>query len=550
VAGTSTNGANLTARGYLRLIPESGKAKEGDFVSIIQHPDGAAMQIALRENEVTRADETEPFIWYHADTAHGSSGAPVFNDSFQIVALHASGRIRRNAQGQYARTDGTWVQSLDGLAETDVIWEANVGYRISRICAALTAQAPARSPQYAEILAKAMRGGDVLSVAVDNIKSNVNEREAKLPAAGASSLMATVPQSSRPMQTIAANGPVTVQITVDIGSGLASVAGGPTTLNTEGALETEKFEMRIPVIYDRLDERKGFDPRFLELTSGKDAPAPKQTAAGKALLSPRLDNAGTELKYNHFSVWIQKERRLALNTASNVDWRARKKVVDGKSTSRASLAGFPPKGSFAEQWVNDPRIAAGDQLPDTFYSDDRGAFDKGHIVRRDDVCWGETFEDIQMANGDTYHVTNCSPQIKAFNQGQAGEDNWGDLESHIQKATKTDHEKAIIYAGPVFSPDDRWFQGKDDSGGARIQIPSRFWKIVVVKGANGAAEAYGFVLSQDVRSITETEFYITEDWIGALKPISEIDGLLRGWLSLKDLIPVDHYQQARAALTS
>ena len=40
VAGRSTQGDELSPRGYLRMHPETGKVKEGEFVTIVQHPDG------------------------------------------------------------------------------------------------------------------------------------------------------------------------------------------------------------------------------------------------------------------------------------------------------------------------------------------------------------------------------------------------------------------------------------------------------------------------------------------------------------------------------
>jgi endonuclease G len=242
---------------------------------------------------------------------------------------------------------------------------------------------------------------------------------------------------------------------------------------------------------------------------------------------------------------MQKNRRLALFTASNVDWRARQKVVDGKKTDRDTLAGFLPNEFVIEQWVSDDRIDPAHQLPDIFYSEDRGAFDKGHLVRRDDMCWGTTFEDIQMGNGDTYHVTNCSPQTAVFNQGAEGEENWGDLESHVQKATKKDNEKVVIYAGPIFSQTDRFFRGKDDSGAAKVQIPSRYWKIVVTK-LNGKPAAYGFLLKQDVKAITEKEFFVTDEWIGSMIKLSSLKTKLRGWLNLDDLIAVDQFDAVHA----
>ena len=36
-----------------------------------------------------------------------------------------------------------------------------------------------------------------------------------------------------------------------------------------------------------------------------------------------------------------------------------------------------------------------------------------------------------MGNGDTYHTTNCSPQVAGFNRAANGEDNWGDLENLV-----------------------------------------------------------------------------------------------------------------------
>src|SRR5262249_47540132 len=156
-----------------------------------------------------------------------------------------------------------------------------------------------------------------------------------------------------------------------------------------------------------------------------------------------------ELKYHKFSVVVHKRRRLALFTAANVDWRRPSRLVNGRVPTRKELTGLPDR--TAEQWGTDPRIPGGHQLPDGFFTKDEGAWDKGHLVRRDDVCWGSSFEDIQMGNGDTYHTTNCSPQVAGFNR-PANDDNWGDLEKIVQKETKS--EKVILFSGPVLADDD------------------------------------------------------------------------------------------------
>ena len=61
----------------------------GEYVNIIQHPNGGTKQIVLTANQVVKIDEVE--ISYTTDTMPGSSGSPVFNDLWQVVALHHAG---------------------------------------------------------------------------------------------------------------------------------------------------------------------------------------------------------------------------------------------------------------------------------------------------------------------------------------------------------------------------------------------------------------------------------------------------------------------------
>jgi len=73
--------------GYLKIKPRD--IEINDKVNIIQHPAGGPKQIAMNDNEVKYVDET--FVQYITDTLPGSSGSPVFNDDWQVVALHHSG---------------------------------------------------------------------------------------------------------------------------------------------------------------------------------------------------------------------------------------------------------------------------------------------------------------------------------------------------------------------------------------------------------------------------------------------------------------------------
>jgi endonuclease G, mitochondrial len=90
-------------------------------VNIIQHPGGQPKQIAIRNNLAARLQGDN--LAYFTDTAAGSSGSPVCNDRWQVIALHKASTIsfgKYNYQGK----DTAWV---------------NIGTTIERIVADLQA---------------------------------------------------------------------------------------------------------------------------------------------------------------------------------------------------------------------------------------------------------------------------------------------------------------------------------------------------------------------------------------------------------------------------
>jgi endonuclease G len=136
VSDVSLDGTTLQRYGWNRLIADQGKALKGEPLNIIQHPRGDAKQIVLRSNELV--DLFEHYAHYVTDTEPGSSGSPVFNDQWEVVALHHSAVPKTDDQGNYIANDGTiWTPGRD---PDDLAWVANEGIRVSSLVEYITRQ--------------------------------------------------------------------------------------------------------------------------------------------------------------------------------------------------------------------------------------------------------------------------------------------------------------------------------------------------------------------------------------------------------------------------
>ncbi|MEQ1743940.1 MAG: trypsin-like peptidase domain-containing protein [Saprospiraceae bacterium] len=92
----------LSQWGFVEFDP-SAVPTVGEPVTIIQHPKGEDKHIALNANDVLSA--WNQHLYYTADTEPGSSGSPVFNKDWKVVAIHhagktdAEGGLQINAKG-------------------------------------------------------------------------------------------------------------------------------------------------------------------------------------------------------------------------------------------------------------------------------------------------------------------------------------------------------------------------------------------------------------------------------------------------------------------
>lgn len=110
VKDNPATGKNLSEFGHLDMIPEAGKILEGEYVSVIQHPRGGPKAVTLRENQVQSVHGD--FIHYLTDTEPGSSGSPVFNDQWKVVALHHAGVPDPENPDRWIANEGIRISSI------------------------------------------------------------------------------------------------------------------------------------------------------------------------------------------------------------------------------------------------------------------------------------------------------------------------------------------------------------------------------------------------------------------------------------------------------
>lgn len=491
------DGGPLDDLGLVSLIEATPKVLVGQPVNIIQHPQGRGKSYAIRENRLVDILDTG-FLHYETDTLGGSSGSPAFSQNWELVALHHSG-VPNIVDGKiFARNGAEW--DPETMTDDDVEWVANEGIRVSAIVGALRELKMAQPDQQVRLDKLIGSTGDPLRV-VERI-AQVTPNNPTLSGGAAVS-----------QNNFYFSGPVTINI---IGGSSPAIEATPAAIAAIATPPIQALEKKQN--FDRnYAKRKGYDPNFL----GLSLPPPVVSAGRLDEMYRDHDGAVLALPYHHFSIAMNETRRMCMWAASNADYSAA--VRDDRP--RAAFGG--------EDWRLDPRLPEELQIQnDEFYGPAR-RIDRGHVVRRDDNCWGATPLEIEYANADSYHWSNCTPQHEAFNQEHAQKAEykgvvgiWGGLESLIAKALEKHDFKATIFAGPVL---DNQNDPRADLGGGEIQYPTRFWKIIAIAaepGAASAATAYGFVLDQgDVLARFGIEAIDVSPFKAHQYPVAEIEAL-------------------------
>jgi len=474
----------LSSVGYIFLDLAAGKLgdEEVELLNIIHHPGGDFKQLSIRENQFTKIMATT--LWYKSDTAQGSSGSPVFNDQWQVVALHHMGVPDMTPDGKhYLDIDGKVIPEVNGkVDEVRIHWIANEGIRISVILKDVFKKFPDSS--YINGLKKAPP-----LLTTKTLSSGINK---PIP-----------PQQEKndtDMDTTTNN-----KIEISFPASLMDASGNVTiNINNRGGiapLVTENKNVQ-PAINDGLNEVKKVDKEngvdfsackgYLSSFMGVSIklPLPQKTFQKQIA---KLSNGKMELKYFKYSVLFNEVTKMPALSAINVEGNPSLRLDDSERS---------------DDWLRDKRISIDTQLTDKFYAG--SGFDKGHMSRFEDANWDNSEVEAFRNGIYTCFYTNACPQVPGLNRAGGI---WGKLEKAIlEKGVKKENGKLgriTVFNGPIFSEaKNRKFRGEI--------VPMEFFKIIVWRNDDNQVRATGFKLSQEdlVGDIKFTEtFGIQEEAI-------------------------------------
>jgi endonuclease G len=92
--------------GYLPLRDRNMAVNQR--LNVIQHPDARPKEVALHDNEITTIFANA--LRYRTDTEPGSSGSPVFDNEWELIALHHAGGDFQN--GQWLNNEGMRIDRI------------------------------------------------------------------------------------------------------------------------------------------------------------------------------------------------------------------------------------------------------------------------------------------------------------------------------------------------------------------------------------------------------------------------------------------------------
>ena len=430
--------AKLGSIPWLPMSDAPNKHMLGEVANIIQHPKGRYKELVLRENQLVARDEMARVLHYIADTEPGSSGSPVFNNDWQVIALHHWG--------------GPW---LEGGGLTGQRREINEGVRASEIVKYLRAKRSALDPSNAEMVARALQLWDGQSAPYD-------------------------PSGGRPnpsIKTISESN-VTSEATRRQKEDFSD-RGGYEPGFLRGVLLPLPDLPREHTAARNLEARIGDDPYELRYHHFSI-----------------VMNGARRLAY-FTACNIDGSRMFAINRQTGAVTEDPSLGIMDLESAEASGDFRPDHRVGIDEQMTKPfyeaQIVAGYPVATSGGRKAR-MFQKGHIVLRSDPSWGTEAQAV-AAEQDTFFYTNAAPQVGFFNQGsepnrpgQKGKLRWRAVETFVLRNAITERQRVTVFAGPIFRDDDPEYRFGS-------QVPLRFWKIACWV-ADGKLHAIALIANQ------------------------------------------------------
>jgi len=544
----------IEAFGWSPLSNAGNKHSLGEFANIIQHPNGEPKQVVLQDNLIAARDDF--VLHYFADTETGSSGAPVFNNNWQVIALHHWGHA-------FNLTESAHAYRPDSV---------NEGIRISQIVEHARDQRDSLLPSARASIESMLQIGalqDRPSISVTPHRGSTPAPVQLVTQPVAHSAQESAQFHYEPSQQ---GGAAVWTIPLQVAVSFPGVAGESNTSPFSQLRPDQSNQPSIDGAEDALPRTgEGYRADFLD---NHIIELPTLNAATRNKIAPLLDPDAHpsakegELQFTHFSTIVNKDRKLPFFGACNVDGATLFGISSSSQTEfeyadenealfRADLAGA--EGSHS--WKPDDRISKSFQTMEKWYTRTNklkprpntndaeefksiADFDRGHIVRRTEPIWG-TSSAAQAANRQTYNHANAAPQTPEYNQDkdrlpadfEDGEEmrSWYGMEVAVLRAATDDNTKMNIFTGPIFEETDPIY-GPGKPGGGDRQVPLTYWKIAVWE-KDGELKALAMKYTQEWSLKPGTgeealndlsELFLLRDFLTTVQDIQDRTGILFG----------------------
>ena len=405
-------GTSLSDYGFNPLDDSQGKVTIGEPINIIQHPSGLLKQVVLQENRLLDLPDDPPgWLHYESDTMPGSSGAPLFNNRWEMVGLHHSGWPKRNAQGQILTVnDQIWTRDMGELA---IKWLGNEGARVSQILQIVKAKQAAMEAGHQALVTELLtppRTGSVVAPPVVEVSTPPAER-------------APVERTttSPGVQSAGSSG-VTLTIPLHITVSLGGASPAPTTTSTGRTATDSDGDLTIPKVTATDTERAD---SLREFTEASKKPYYDQTAdqtkRDDYYRSTDLGgHVGADVLYNSLSKLVNSthQTRLAYKPSRHLyPWVDLQPDLKLRSLYTGDI--YEPQQLIEESFMAEARfeellesaLLTGEAEGSLSLLEAGPLFNCEHVVPRNWFKGGPIFS---TAEGDLHHLFTCDGKCNNF----------------------------------------------------------------------------------------------------------------------------------------